>query len=143
VTADRRGCRETGSMLLMLLGVVLATGGCSSLRPDGSAAATVASRFHDDVHHGHGRAACALLVPSTAKELEQSSGKACPTAVVSAQLPDGRAVRGADAYGHAARVLMDHDVVFLAVVGDRWQVRAAGCRGDGQETPYDCTVKGG
>jgi hypothetical protein len=60
--------------LLMLLGLVLATGGCSSLRPDGSAAATVASRFHDDVHHGHGRAACALLVPSTAKELEQSSG---------------------------------------------------------------------
>jgi hypothetical protein len=126
-----------------VLGVVLATGGCSRLRPDGLAAASVAARFHEDVQRGQGVAACALLVPSTAQELERSSGTACPTAVVSAQLPEAGAVRGADAYGYSARVLMDHDVVFLAVVGDRWQVRAAGCRGDGEQTPYDCTLKGG
>jgi hypothetical protein len=120
---------------------VLATG-CSSLRPDGGAAAAVATRFHEDVRRGDGRAACALLVESTAQELEQSGDEPCPRALMAARLPDAEDVRGTDAYGRAARVRMDHDVVFLAVVGNRWQVRAAGCTPDGQ-APYQCAVKGG
>jgi hypothetical protein len=116
--------------------------GCSSLRPDGAAAASVAQRFHQDVRRGDGRAACALLVKSTAQEVEQSGDGPCPRAVLAARLPDAQGVRGTDAYGRAALVRMDHDVVFLAVVGNRWQVRAAGCEPDGQ-APYQCLVKGG
>jgi hypothetical protein len=126
----------------MAVAMLPVTAGCSRLRPDGAAAASVARSFHEDVRRGDGRAACSLLVQSTVQELDQSGAGSCAAAVVAARLPDARAVRGTDAYGRAARVLMDHDVVFLAVVGDRWQVRAAGCSGDGQ-APYDCKVKGG
>jgi len=131
-------------MTLAAVGIGTATlaTGCSSLRPDGAAAAAVAQRFHQDVRRGDGRAACSLLVESTAQELEQSGDKPCPRAVMAARLPDADGVRGTDAYGRAAQVRMDHDVVFLAVVGDRWQVRAAGCTPDG-DAPYQCLVKGG
>jgi hypothetical protein len=130
---------------MALAAVAVGTGalasGCSSLRPDGAAAA-VAQRFHQDVRRGDGRAACSLLVESTAQELEESGDGPCPQAVMAARLPDAEGVRGTDAYGRAARVRMDHDVVFLAVVGNRWQVRAAGCTPYGQ-APYQCAVKGG
>jgi hypothetical protein len=130
------------ALAAVAVGTGALTTGCSSLRPDGAAAAAVAQRFHQDVRRGDGRAACSLLVESTAQELEQSGDAPCPQAVVAARLPDAVGVRGTDAYGRAARVRMDHDVVFLAVVGNRWQVRAAGCTPDGQ-APYQCAVKGG
>ena len=138
-----RGWRGPGRTLAAAaVGASALTAGCSSLRPDGAAAASVAQRFHEDVRRGDGRAACALLVESTAQEVEQSGDGPCPQAVVAARLPDAEGIRGTDAYGRAARVRMDHDVVFLAIVGNRWQVRAAGCRPDGQ-APYQCAVKGG
>ena len=126
----------------MAVSAIAATGGCGGLHPDGSAAAAVASRFHDLVRRGEGRAACGLLVESTVEELEQSSRQTCPAAVLGAGLPRALTVRGNDAYGRSARVLMDHDVLFLTVVGHVWRVRAAGCTPDGQK-PYDCKVKGG
>ena len=140
VRAVRRPRRAVAALVAAT--TVAATGGCGSLQPDGSAAAVVAGRFHDLVRRGDGRAACALLVTSTAQELAQSSGRACPVAVLGAGLPPAVTVRGNDAYGRSARVLMDHDVVFLARVGALWRVRAAGCTPDGQK-PYDCKVKGG
>jgi hypothetical protein len=142
-TVVRAARRPRGAVAaLVAVATLAATGGCGSLHPDGSAAAAVAGRFHDLVRRGDGRAACALLVRSTVQELEQSSGRGCPAAVLGAGLPRAMAVRGNDAYGRSARVLMDHDVVFLTVVGHLWRVRAAGCTADGQR-PYDCKVKGG
>ena len=144
VAAVVRAGRRPRSAVAALVAVtaLAATGGCGGLHPDGSAAAAVAGRFHDLVRRGDGRAACALLVRSTVEELEQSSGRTCPAAVLGAGLPRAMTVRGNDAYGRSARVLMDHDVLFLTVVGHLWRVRAAGCTADGQK-PYDCKVKGG
>lgn len=140
VRAVRRPRRAVAALVAVT--TLAATGGCASLHPDGSGAAAVAGRFHDLVRRGDGRAACALLAASTVEELERSSGRTCPAAVLGAGLPRALTVRGNDAYGRSARVLMDHDVVFLTVVGHLWRVRAAGCTPDGQK-PYDCKVKGG
>lgn len=142
-TVVRAARRPRGAVAALLsLAALVATGGCTGLSPNGSAAAAVATGFHDAVRRGDGRAACALLVVSTVEELEQSSRRGCPDAVLAAGLPRAQTVRGDDAYGRSARVLMDHDVVFLTVVGHRWRVRAAGCTAGGQK-PYDCKVKGG
>ena len=123
------------------LWVVLLTS-CSTLGPDTTAAAGVASAFHRAVRDGDGNAACALLAPATVEDLEGSSGQSCPDAILTQDLPDTRDVQDTQAFGRAAQVSMDSDVVFLSVFGDRWLITAAGCtpRGD---RPYDCTLKGG
>ena len=76
------------------------------------------------------------------EDLEGTSGQPCPDAVLAADLADARDVQDSQAFGRAAQVLMDGDVVFLSVFDDRWLITAAGCtpRGD---RPYDCTLKGG
>lgn len=86
-------------------------------------------------------AACALLAPGTATELEQSSGS-CARGVTAANLSDGGRVRDVEVYGLDAMVRLDHDTVFVARFDDGWRVTAAGCepQGDG---PYDCDIRGG
>ena len=85
--------------------------------------------------------ACDLLAPDTADELAKSSGEECVSAVVDDGLPEASGVRASQAYGRAAQVVMDDDVVFLAIVGVDRRITAAGCTSRG-DRPYDCTVKG-
>ena len=132
--------RPALAALAVLPAVLVASG--SRVEHDATAAAGVASAFHRAVQDADGSASCALLAPATVEDLEGSSGQPCPQAVLAQDLPDAQDVQDSQAFGRAAQVLMDGDVVFLSVFGDRWLVTAAGCtpRGD---RPYDCTLKVG
>jgi hypothetical protein len=113
-----------------------------SAGPDTTAASGVAAAFHRAIQDGDGAAACALLAPATVEDLEGTSAQSCPEAILSQHLPDAQQVQDSEAFGRAAQVLMDGDVVFLSMFGTEWLITAAGCapRGD---RPYDCTLKGG
>jgi hypothetical protein len=116
--------------------------GCASLSPDSNAAGDVARTFFTAVSDGDGDQACALLLDSTREELEQSSGSPCASSVLEEDLPSVGDVLQVKAYGRNAQVLLDGDVVFLAVVDGTWKVTAAGCLPRPAE-PYDCSVQEG
>jgi hypothetical protein len=132
--------RPALAALAVLPAVLVAS--CSTLGPDTTAAAGVALVFHRAVLDGVGHAACALLAAASVEDLVGSYGHPCPYAILTQNLPAAQDVQDTQAFGRAAQVSMDGDVVFLSVFGDRWLITAAGCtpRGD---RPYDCTLKGG
>ena len=68
--------------------------------------------------------------------------KGAPEAILAQDLPGAHDVRDSQAFGRGAQVLMDGDVVFLSMFGNRWLITAAGCQPRG-DRPYDCTLKGG
>jgi hypothetical protein len=115
--------------------------GCA-LSPDASAAADAAESFHAAVAAGDGSAACDLLAPATADELEQAQAAPCADAVLSADLVEGGTAVDSHAYGRQAQVVLTDDVVFLTVSGGRWLVTAAGCT-PRHERPYDCEISEG
>jgi hypothetical protein len=98
-----------------------------SAGPDTTAASGVAAAFHRAIQDGDGAAACALLAPATVEDLEGTSAQSCPEAILSQHLPDAQQVQDSEAFGRAAQVLMDGDVVFLSVFGTEWLITAAGC----------------
>ena len=114
---------------------------CSTLGPSDNAAGEVAVRFHQAVATGNGSVACSVLAPETVDELEQTTGSACDQAVLDQDLPDAQSAQVSQAFGHGAQVLMDGDVVFLALFDGQWKITAAGCRSRG-DRPYDCDLKG-
>ena len=121
--------------------VILAVSACSTVGPTVSAAADVAVQFHQALTAGDGTTACSVLAPETVHELEQTNGSQCDQAVLDQDLPDAQTVQVSQVFGHGAQVLMDRDVLFLAVFDGRWEITAAGCRSRG-DRPYDCDVKG-
>jgi len=121
--------------------VTLMVSACSTLGPDHSAAAEVATQFHQAISAGDGSTACSVLAPETMQELEQTGGAPCDQAVLGQDLPDAQTVQVSQAFGHGAQVLMDADVVFLALFDGQWKITAAGCHSRG-DRPYDCDVKG-
>ncbi|MFH8803850.1 hypothetical protein ACH4F6_30355 [Streptomyces sp. NPDC017936] len=100
------------------------------------------TRFESALQAGRHASLCAALAPSTREELEQSAGSRCEQAVGKQKLPLAGAVRGVDVYGGQARVVLEHDTVFLARFPTGWKVTAAGCR-PRPEQPYRCEIKGG
>ncbi|MEH1058512.1 hypothetical protein V6U89_25295 [Micromonospora sp. CPCC 206171] len=121
---------------------VLALAGCGSVTDRGDAAAAVTVRMVDAVTAKDGAAACALLAPDTAAELEQSAGRPCAEAILEADLPGPGSVSHSKVYGQWAQVRLNGDTVFLAVCPGGWRVVAAGCTARGEE-PYDCVLQGG
>ncbi|MEV7996398.1 hypothetical protein AB0O67_32265 [Streptomyces sp. NPDC086077] len=86
---------------------------------------------------------CTALAPATREELEQSAqGGRCVQVIGEQGLPAAGAVRGVDVYGDQARVVLEHDTVFLAHFPTGWKVTAAGCLPRPQR-PYQCEIKGG
>ncbi|WP_081237270.1 hypothetical protein [Streptomyces viridosporus] len=85
---------------------------------------------------------CAALAPSTREELEQAAKSRCEQAIGEQDLPRAGAVRSVDVYGDQARVVLEHDTVFMARFPDGWKVTAAGCRPRPQQ-PYQCEIEGG
>jgi hypothetical protein len=137
--------RSGPSPLLTVLAVAVLSvllGACSNLGPDTSTAAEAAAAFHRAIGDGDGGAACGLLAPVTVKELESSSGQSCTEAILGENLPTGPGVQGSQAFGRAAQVQLEDDVVFLSIFGDHWLITAAGCRSR-DDRPYDCTLQGG
>ena len=132
--------RRMAAVLLVL--AVAALPGCAAPGGRGTAAADVATRLLTAVKGQDGAAACALLAPDTASEVEQSGGKPCAEAILDEDLPEPATVTGTAVYGQWAQVRVGADTEFLAVFPGGWRVVAAGCRSRG-ERPYDCEVQGG
>lgn len=124
----------------MVVAVVWTAAGCASTEVV-SDVADVATRFHAAVSQGDGAAACALLAPQTAAELEQSAQQPCPRAVLGEDLPAVGGVRTSRIFGTQGQVLLEGDTVFLAEFPEGWKIVAAGCT-PRQALPYDCLVKG-
>jgi len=133
--------RRFSTAVVAALPVILVTS-CSTLGPDTTAAAGAAAAFHRATQDGDGNAACGFLAPATVQDLEGASGQGCPEAILAQDLPGAHDVRDSQAFGRGAQVLMDGDVVFLSMFGNRWLITAAGCQPRG-DRPYDCTLKGG
>jgi hypothetical protein len=132
--------RRMAAVLLPL--AVAALAGCAAAGGRGQAAADVATRLLTAVQGKDGAAACALLAPDTASEVEHSGGKPCPDAILDEDLPGPGAVTGSAVYGQWAQVRVGADTVFLAAFPGGWRVVAAGCKPRG-DRPYDCEVQGG
>ncbi len=120
--------------------VVSTATGCGSADTV-SEVADVATRFHAALSHDDGAAACALLAPQTAGELEQSAQQPCPRAVLGEDLPPAGGVRTSRVFGTQGQVMLTGDTVFLAEFPDGWKVVAAGCTAR-EALPYDCLIKG-
>jgi hypothetical protein len=115
--------------------------GCSGQgKTEADPAGATAARF-SAAATSDATAACSLLAPATASELEKSSGD-CSRGLADADLPSGGRVQEVEVFGLDAMVRLDADTVFLARFANGWRVTAAGCtpQGDG---PYDCDIKGG
>ncbi|MFJ2828430.1 hypothetical protein ACIPC1_12695 [Streptomyces sp. NPDC087263] len=116
--------------------------GCGTLAERRDAAASEVTRFERALDAQQPERLCAALAPSTREELEQSAKQRCEQAIGEQDLPSAGAVRGVDVYGDQARVVFEHDTVFLARFSAGWKVTAAGCLPRSQR-PYQCEIKGG
>jgi hypothetical protein len=137
-----RGAAGTAAVALSTVAVALLLGGCATgggLSPSAGDAAAVAEAFSTAVAEGRGADACALLVPAAEEQAAAASGD-CATDVLGLGLGAAGGVVSQQAYGRAAFVVLEHDTVFLAVSGDEWRVRAAGCAEQG-DAPYDCALE--
>ena len=132
--------RDRMAAVLLLAAAALA--GCAPAGGRSAAAGDVATRLLTAVQGKDGAAACALLAPDTASEVEQSGGKPCAEAIIDEDLPGPGAVTGTAVYGQWAQVRIGTDTVFLAAFRGGWRVVAAGCQARG-DRPYDCEVQGG
>ena len=120
--------------------VVLLLSGCAGTAGDDAAAASVAVAFESALSSGDGDAACALLTANTRTVLEDEEG-ACATAITALGLDGGGAVERSRAYARAAHVLLENDVLFLALEPAGWRVNAAGCTAQA-DRPYLCDLEG-
>jgi len=132
--------RPAGTILTV--GVLSCVSACASLGPDTAAAAGVAVAFHQALSTSDGAAACALLAPETATEVASTADTECAAALLDEDIPDAAAVESSQAFGRSAQVVMDDDVLFLAIFDGQWRITAAGCQSRGEQ-PYDCQLKGG
>ncbi|MFI7370870.1 hypothetical protein ACIBSW_12315 [Actinoplanes sp. NPDC049668] len=115
---------------------------CSGCVGQSDGAATAVKHLSTALTAGDGAAVCAILAPDTRLAVAESTGTSCPEAISDQGLTPPGAIRAVDVYGQWARVVTEHDTVFLAAFGAGWKVVAAGCRSRG-ERPYDCRVQAG
>jgi hypothetical protein len=126
-------------MHLLALGlpvaVLLVACGGSQDAAAGSAAQDLLSAVRDR----DGAAACAALAAPTRDELEQTSGKACPTAVLEEDLSGGTGDVRVQVFDSMAQVRVGAETLFLSRFDGRWLVVAAACDPVARE-PYDCSI---
>ena len=140
-TRGTRGFLVRAGGVLAVLGAVTSVSGCtSSQSPEVSVAA---QQFYAAVADGDGGGACSLLSTATRTELEQSTGTACPEAVLDEDLPAADGVDSSRVYGTMAIVTAGDDTMFLGRFPSGWLVTGVGCQPTGQADRFDCTVTGG
>jgi hypothetical protein len=123
---------------LLALGIPLSACGA----PQDVAVSNVVEDFYRAVAKKDGATACALLVPATRDELEQSSGKKCAVALLE-EASDIRGDHGdIQVFDTMAQVQWADRTTFLARMPDGWRVLALACT-PRPVGPYDCKVKGG
>jgi len=129
-----------------LTGVTLLAGGLSGVltgcAPEGDDAQATAEHFVAAVADGDGARACGLLTAAARAELEQSSGKPCPEAVVEEAVPD-EPVKQVSVFETVAETRSTTHAVFLARSDAGWRVQAAACTPVTPDRPYDCSIQGG
>lgn len=123
----------------LVLGVLVALllAGCSGSQD--AAAGSAAQDLFDAVSDRDGAAACAALAAPTRDELEQTSGKACATAVLEEDLAGGTGDVRVQVFDSMAQVRVGTQTVFLSRFDGRWLVVAAACT-DVPREPYDCSI---
>jgi hypothetical protein len=105
----------------------------------GDAVTAAATQFLDAVERGEGSAACDVVAPA-AEESLTSDGTDCAAALTELDIPTG-AVESASVWSDRAQVRTSDDVLFLVDLPDGWQVMAAGCTRQPDET-YQCLLEG-
>jgi hypothetical protein len=123
--------------LPLVLPLVLLLAGCAGAQD--AAAGSAARDLLDAVRDGDGAAACAALAAPTRDELEQTSGKACPAAVLEEDLSGGTDELRVQVFDSMAQVRAGAETVFLSRFDGRWLVVAAACTAVPAE-PYDCSI---
>ncbi|RNE66462.1 hypothetical protein EEJ31_03415 [Cryobacterium tepidiphilum] len=121
--------------------VVAALSGCAGPAGNDAAAASVADDFESALSSGDGAAACRLLTDNTRITLEDDQGAPCASAITALGLDAGGAIDSSRAYARAAQVMLQNDVLFLALEPSGWRVTAAGCTAR-VDRPYLCDLEG-
>jgi hypothetical protein len=123
--------------LVLTLPLALLLAGCAGSQD--AAAGSAAQDLLDAVRDGDGAAACAALAAPTREELEQTSGKACPDAVLEEDLAEGNGDARVQVFDSMAQVRIGTETLFLSRFDGRWLVVAAACTAVPRE-PYDCSI---
>jgi hypothetical protein len=105
------------------------------------AAGSAAHDFLAAVQARDGRGACALMAPAARTELETSSGKPCPEAVVEEAQGEVSTPRSVHVYDSMAQVRFDSETLFLSRFDGDWLVIGAACTAKPGDQPYDCSIQ--
>jgi len=117
---------------------VLALAGCGA--PPTSGAGRVAGMFYRALSDGHGRQACLQLAPETLREVVQTTGEPCRTAILREDIPAQGEVLEVERFGNQAQVRGGGDTAFLSEFPAGWKIVAVGCS-PRHPLPYDCEVE--
>jgi hypothetical protein len=115
----------------------LLASGCAGSQDDAATAA--AQDLLGAVRDGDGAAACRVLAPAAADELEKSSGEPCERAILEEDLGDGSGDARVEVFDTMAQVRVGADTVFVSRYDGRWRVVAAACT-PVPGRPYDCSI---
>jgi hypothetical protein len=126
--------RRSGALLAAGALALLASGCASAERPE---VERVATTFEDSSGDPQGR--CDLLMPDTAKQLEDQLGKPCAEGIGDVPLQGGDVVE-VQVWGGDALVRLGGDTLFLSEAPAGWRVAAAACTPQAGG-PYDCEVE--
>lgn len=128
----------TGWLLAGTVG--LGASGCATVGERAVAAEAAARSFERALTASDSVRVCDALAPATREELEADAP--CGPALDALRLPSETGpVERVDVYGSQARVVFEHDSVFLASFPNGWRVTAAGCT-PRSGRPYRCELKG-
>jgi hypothetical protein len=130
-----------GIRLAMALVTLAAATGCAA-GPTNDVRAT-SQEFHHALAVRDWSSACDLLAPPTKRELEDSSGKPCATALRAEHLVPARSFSRVTVFGDTAQVRTGVEAEFLARYDEGWRVLASGCAPAGHEKPRICRLQGG
>jgi hypothetical protein len=116
-------------------------GGCGHVDYAGPEAVT--RSFYAAVADDMGRDACSALSRAAREALEEEQQRACPQAVLEAEVDDSNPqVRAVEVAATGAAVeLRSGRFVFLDQASGRWEISAADCLPRADQKPFDCTIE--
>ncbi len=134
-TRPTSAARVTGAAVVACLALTSCVG------TQDEAAGTAAQRLLDAVAQGDGASACAVLAPAARAELEDTSGKPCPEAVLDEDVGSASTPEAVEVYDRMAQVRFASGPVFLSRFDGEWLVVGAACTPEPGDRPYDCSIQ--